>query len=168
MIRISKRGITFDYNNDELTWFWWWVRTYLSGKYESLIYSTPNTCFNSLKDYWIYVGSKLDFEYTQVAKIAGFDYGTVITSWIKAKLRSGYYVVLYEINMAGKSPSFWRAVPDRLKQEMLKDVVVLKCKDETEALNICHSISSDFAYSICVTNGQVVHTTEDFRKPEIE
>lgn len=149
-MRISKKGITFNYNNDEITWLWWWAR--ISYPFRSLIYDLG---FYSFKEYWQHVGRTE--RPLSISKIRGYPMADMIDAWIKLHCRTGIYVVLYDINVEAKPATFWRSIPDKDKTQLLSDVVVLKCKDTDEMKSLCDSISKDFAQAYGTSDGCVVY-----------
>lgn len=154
-MRISKKGITFNYNNDEITWIWWWARA-TRCVFFSLIYDRH---FPSLKYYWMHVG--LAEKPMPLTKIRGFSLEAILRAWIKVNLRIGYYVVLYNINVQSKPTSFWRSIPDKDKTQLLSDIVLLKCKDSDEVVSLCDSISTDFASALGVQDGVAIYWNEE-------
>lgn len=154
-MRISKKGITFNYNNDEITWIWWWARQYSLAFY-SLIYAFS---FKSFKEYWQHVGRH--DKPLGVAKIKGYSLQALVYAWARLHCRSGHYVLLFDINVEAKPATFWRSIPDRDKKELLQDLVVLNCKDENEIQSLCDSISRDFATAIGIRDGHVVYWNEE-------
>lgn len=153
-MRISKKGITFNYNNDEITWVWWWAR--IAYPFYSMIYDLK---FFSFKEYWQHIG-RMD-KPLGLAKIKGYSLQSLVYSWAKLNCRVGHYVLLFDINVEAKPASFWRSIPDRDKKELLEDLVVLKCKDEAEIESLCNSISRDFATAIGIQDGYVVYWNEE-------
>ena len=151
MIRINKKGITFDYNNDHLTWLWWWNR-FPGIKYESLIYEAG---FLSLKQYWMYAGS-VDRP-LPVSKLKGYSVEEMINAWIKLYCRIGLYVVLYDINPEAKPATFWRTIPDKDKKQLLNDVVILSCKDWDQMVSLCDAIEPEFATATGIQDGRPVY-----------
>lgn len=152
MIRLHKEGITFSYNNDEITWFWWWTRF---RTYYSLIYDFH---FNTIKDYWIHVGSVE--KPVPMTKIRGFSLLDPLKAWIKYHFRVGYYVILFDINVEAKPASFWRSIPDRDKKLFNSELVVLTCKDAKEMTTLCDSVDKNFAAAMGIVNGEVVYNNE--------
>lgn len=145
-MRISKKGITFNYNNDEITWFWWWVRDYTA--FFSLIY---NFHFDSFKEYWQKVGST--DRPLPISKLKGYTVETMIEAWVRQYCRVGTYLVLYDINVEAKPASFWRTIPDKDKTQLLSDIVVLECKDVVQASRLITAIPDDFAKAMLVRDG---------------
>jgi hypothetical protein len=152
-MRFTKDGITFNYNDDEITWFWWWRREVLDvyGAYYSLIY---DLYFYTFREYWIHVGA-IGEKPTPSQKVTSFGWEEVLRSWARQTLRTGFYVVLYDINIESKPASFWRSVPDRDKIQFTKDLVALRCKSHIQAIELCDSIRTDFAIAIVVADGRV-------------
>ena len=151
-MKISKQGITFEYNNDEITWSWWWTRT-SNWPFFSLIY---NYHFKSFKQYWVHVGSVKE-KPMGLVKLRGVSMETLIRAWVKFACRDGFYVVLYDINVDAKPASFWRSIPDKDKKQLLEDAVVLRCKDAEEAKQLCDSIEDNFAQALAVSDGYVFY-----------
>lgn len=157
MIRLSKKGITFDYNNDEITWFWWWAREFAA--FSSFIY---NLNFNRFNEYWQHVGRATN--HLPVSKIQGFDIEDLIAAWVKLKYRTGNYVILYNINVEAKPATFWRSIPDRLKTELLSDIVILNGNSGKSAGDLVGAIPKSFATAVMVCDGQIYWTLD---QPEV-
>lgn len=159
-MRISKEGITFNYNNDEITWLWWWVRSTTSAlksfKYRSLVYDIP---FSSIADYWRQVGAleNEDMKRT-VSKIQGFSTRSVIRDWARMNLRRGFWVVMSDINVESKPASFWRTIPEQLRKEMTNDFVILRCKNDIEMNHLCETLDPSFCFAIGIDNGYIANT----------
>lgn len=154
MIRFSKEGITFDYNNDEITWLWWWIRRH-GGKLVSLVYAAA---FSSFKEYWIHVGSVE--KPMPVAKIRGFEIKDLISTWVWRKFRNGHFVILWDLNLDAKPATFWRSIPDRDKKILSSEVVVLACKGYDEMRMLCDSIDENFALALGTCDGHVVYSND--------
>lgn len=154
-MKISKQGITFNYNNDEITWLWWWKRTNSNCPYFSLVY---NYWFLNFRQYWLKVGGSE--RNLPTSKIQGYSMENLISSWIKFNCRTGCYVLLYDINVESKPASFWRTIPDRDKTQLLADVVLLRCKDWDEIQRLCDSITTNFATAAGIKDGHIVYWNE--------
>jgi hypothetical protein len=150
-MKITKEGITFTYNDDDFTWIWWWERTY-SYKFRSAIYGLH---FSSLKSYWMHVGRQNDHPMIK-HKIEGFNYQSLIETWVKRYFSTGCYLVLDNVNLDAKPASFWRTVPEDLRIQFNEDVIVLKCKDYSELKSLCESIELNFANASGFSDGDLV------------
>lgn len=148
-------GIWLPYKDDEILWYWPWTKPYYNWGYVEDYYSLYSLNLDqkalSFKEY------KKEYASSGMkAKVEGFVLTDLLHNWIKVKLRNGHFVVLYDINVSSKSTSFWTRIPSRYKKEMVKDIVVLRCKDKKEAIFLCNSIEEDFASAVAVSNADIV------------
>lgn len=155
ILEIGWEGISFPHEGDEILWYWPWVRP--SFKYEGISETYKYKSLNLDQEF-------TDFEKYEFAvdknsikgKVEGFVFTDLLYSWMKVKLRHGHFVVLYDINVSSKSTSFWTRIPSRYQKELVKDVVILRCKDKREVIHLCQSIEENFATAIGVSNGDLI------------
>lgn len=159
-MKITKAGIWFDYEGDELLWLWWWKRGRLpngkTGKYVSLL---CDGVFESLKEYWIFWG-----EYAQACrqdKVYGYTEAEVFNDWASWSFMRNIVVVLKNINYELKPNYFWASIAPRQRKELKKDVVVLFFNHYDEAKRIFDSIHAEFADAYLYKNGKIQATNNE-------
>jgi hypothetical protein len=152
----GRSGISFKYHGDVLLWKWPWARGLYGAPYHSSFLTKD---FNNFNEYWILFGE--DRAFIKIGggkgKIHGFDLTEeVIPQWSSRVWPNEYIVCLFNIDPSAKGPKFWSIIDKEKRIELLKDVVVLRCKDKTEMNNLLDSIDKNFASAIGVFNGSLV------------
>ena len=154
-MKLNRKGIWFSYEKDLLCRYWPWYRSSKVATY----YSSKHDCeFYSLRDYLKFVG----FTGSHKSKsVMGFTYQEILTQWIKMRFSNEIIVMLTNIDATKKPSSFWENVPYAKRGLFTTDVVVLICKDVSQAKILVDSVHVDFADAVCVRDGQVVYWNSD-------
>jgi hypothetical protein len=70
-------------------------------------------------------------------------------------------VVLTNINIEAKNLAFWAKVPLMEMPHFMKDVIILRCKDKTEAIRLVENITTDFASATAYSLGVSILSNEE-------
>lgn len=96
-------------------------------------------------------------------KVHGFDLiRELLPEWSARIWPNEFLVCLCHIDPAARSQRFWSMLKKEQITEMLKDVVVLRCKDLTEMETLIESIDRNFADAVGVCNGRLLLTNQPF------
>jgi hypothetical protein len=150
-MRIDKHGVWFSYESDNLCRHWPWRVFFKDMLYTSERY---NRSFG-IAEYLKFAGSTESG--LSMKKIEGFSYLDILHDWIRVNHRSGYRVVLYDIDVSFRPTDFWRKIPAENALLLNKDVVVLYCKDASQVIAICESINVDFANALGFKDGNLFY-----------
>jgi hypothetical protein len=158
MLKFSVTGVKFSYAGDTIFFRWstkkgqrWWSENYLHG-------------FDSLREYWKYVGSaEKDIIYPG-SRFQGYSYLELLTQWVGYTYGSLNIVVLKDLNPQAKGLSFWARIPREKATELLNDVVVLHCSDKAEVNRLVDSIGEEFADAYGFSNGRLINFNIDSLK----
>lgn len=157
---IDKIGIWFPYYGDTLCWIWPWCRIVLGNgkkeKYASMLYEGG---FESLRDYWMFLGG-LE-EALRSEKIKGSNAEDVFHYWAANQSSTGTVVALKDINPAYKDTKFWKAMPPERRRELNSDYCILFVNGLNEAKKICDSIHPQFADAYVYHAHKRVHDNLD-------
>ena len=150
-MKVSKEGFSFKYHGDVVLRYWPWI--YSKYKYRSQLLSRD---FNSFPEYWMAVGEESTLIKTthSTGKLSGFDIKEVLGQWSARLYPAEYIVILFDINHGAKGPSFWSRLTVKQKSTLLKDYVVLRCKDKNGASALIESIAPQFASAFVFLNGE--------------
>ena len=156
----NSLGVNFKYHGDVITWMWPWARTPIGNPYHS---SLLNRDFNSFSEYWVSQGEERAFLKLsgEGGKLYGFDLiEQVIPFWSSRIWPNEYLVCLTDVNPKSKGPKFWALLDSKKRSSLLKDVVVLRCKDLTEMEVLLDSIDISFAKAFGVLNGAILECND--------
>lgn len=154
-MKFHQLGISFKYHGDEITRYWPWIKKSLKSTYHSALFSRD---FNSFNEYWRLVGEETTLIKltTSVGKMQGFSLSRVAAEWASRIWVNEYLVIMCDVDPGSKGPSFWFRLSPTQRTSLLEDVVVLRCKDETEMETLIDSISPSFSTAYGCLNGQVL------------
>jgi hypothetical protein len=149
---IDKHGVWFRYETDNLCRRWPWKifspdMVYISERHDR--------SFATIADYLKFVGVAESGFGTK--KVEGFTYNQIIQEWVRTKYRSGFVIVLYDIDVSYKPSEFWKKVPKENVEQLNKDVVIFRCKDASQVISICESINVEFAQVIGFKDGYIFY-----------
>lgn len=148
-MRFLKQGISFSYHDDRLTLRWPWVdgKAYISEKY--------HRDFNSLKEYWFYLGS-MSWKATKPTpgRVQGFTCDEVLGDFLESRYNVGYYVVLHDVRHDARGPDFWKKIPQATALHFTYDYVVLSCSDRSEMETLVRNIAPNFATATGFESGR--------------
>lgn len=153
-MRFSKTGVTFKYHGDQLTWRWPWSRNGME-RYYSTIYTQD---FNSLSEYWKHVGVVEEALVKSSGKLEAYSELEVLSVWVRRLYPTSHVVVLTNLDASAKGISFWSRLPKDQVEHLLKDVIVLRCKDKTEVFRLVDSVEATFADAFGFSFGQLIET----------
>lgn len=159
-MKLNCLGVVFKYHGDEITRYWPWVKKRLQSTYHSsLLYRD----FNSFKEYWKIVGE--DTQITKVStssdKMIGFSFRETLAHWSAKMFPNEHLVILIEPDPRRKGPAFWSRLSPTQRIHMMNDVVVLRCKDETEMNSLLWSIDPQFSDAMAILNGDVINSNDE-------
>ena len=153
---LNKQGINFKYYGDILLWKWPWVRQG-APKFFSKFHSKD---FKSLPEYWAHSG-KMEYlaskSYDGI-KILGFSYIEILNDWVSIHFCTEHVVLVRELDVSAKDVSFWMRIPKDKVKNLVKDIVVLKCKDKTEVFNMMETLDKNFCLAYGYSLGKFVGT----------
>lgn len=154
LLEFTKEGVWFPYKGDEVLRSWPWKKIDGNNKYR---------CSSRLGSYLNFANYKASLDERGVVngKITGFSLSHIILNWAGIHLRSGFNVVLFDVNVNSRNSDFWDRIPDFQKKQLTKDVVVLNCKDMREVKHLCDSINMDFAIALGFDHGRLKCWNED-------
>jgi hypothetical protein len=155
-LRLSKQGITRTVCDDELTWKWPWARQG-QGKYYSAYYGMN---FGSKKDYWKHIGAIESVILQRGGKIDPYGWTEVLSTWVRFTYPQDHIVVLTNINALDKSVAFWARIPKDRIQDLMQDVVVLRCKSKAEVFSLVDSTPQSFADAYGYSENQLIGTNQ--------
>lgn len=151
----DRSGVFFKFHGDIIKWRWPWARNLFSATYHS---SLLNRDFNSFKEYWVSCGEDralIKFS-SGTGKLHGFELTEEILPQWSARLWPNEFIVcMFNVNPMAKGPKFWSMLDKFKRSELLKDVVILRCKDKTEMETLLDAIDVNFASAISLFNGQL-------------
>lgn len=151
MIKISRKGISFNYCGDTLLRRWPWSS---GDRYSSSIHACD---FNSLRDYWWHVGGlEARLSSSGERSVIGSRMYEVLAEYCKFKYPNSSVVVLYDIDCSQKDSSFWSRIPSAKATAFAKDVVFLQCKDREQMLAVMVNTPTAFATALAVEAGVLV------------
>lgn len=153
-MRFTKNGMIFRYHGDRLLWRWPWKRNQL-GKFRSSIYTRD---FRNLSEYWKYVGVTEAAMIRQAEKIEAYSWTEVLSTWVRHTYPGQSLVILTNLEASAKGVSFWARLPKDRVENLLQDVVVLRCKDKPEVFRLIDSTPASFADAYGFSAGQLVGT----------
>ena len=156
-MKISNQGIEFKYYHDVLTWLWPWRRQH-GGKFWSDHF---NHSFPNLNSYWMRMGT-LDAVLTRFGeKVNGHSWIEILCVWVNVTYSMRDVVVLYNVNVSAKGVSFWAKIPREKIEDLMQDVIVLRCKDRAEVFRLISSIPPSFADACGFVAGRFIGTNEE-------
>lgn len=153
-MKIDKKGVWRRFEGDSLCHIWFWNKPI--GKIYSEKY---NQNFSTFNDYLKFVGSTRAS--IKSGSIMGFSNNDIILDWVRYKFSNEIVVVLTELNLTKKSSSFWDSIPYDKKVVFGKDVVVLRCKDLSQAKILVDSITPSFAEAFAFRDGELCYWSSD-------
>lgn len=159
-MKLNRLGYSYKYHGDEITRYWPWVSEENKGKYHSSLFSRD---FNSFPEYWKFVGEEESLVKTSTSKdgrMYGFSMLEVIQYWSSRLWLNQYIVALVDVDPASKGSDFWNRLTRDQKENLNQEIVILKCKDRTELMNLTDSIDPSFATSYGLLNGNLLVSNE--------
>lgn len=153
-MRFTKNGLLFRYHGDKLLWRWPGARKGL-GKFRSSLYTRD---FSNLSEYWKHVGALESVMIRYPDKIEAYSWVEVLSTWVKHAHPSEHVIVLTNLEASAKGVSFWARLPRDRVDDLLQDVVVLRCKDKPEVFRLIDSIPPAFAEAYGFSAGQILET----------
>lgn len=154
---VSSLGLSVETNKDTLLYFWPWTRPNVAPFKMAKFYSKAlDQNFLSKSTYTPLINYYLGRVDIYGPKIVGFTSAEVIQALVNYKYSIGWFVTLHDINPMKKSSDFWRALPEEKAKILLKDVVILRCKDIAEVQDICRSIDNGFATVLGWRDGNLI------------
>lgn len=152
-MRLSTLGIWIEFGKDRLCRVWPWKRGYPLKWYSQNL----DTYFPSKQSY---MENFSKFERKRGENQIGIDLGEILLEWVQFSYSKQIIVVLFDINVAEKSSTFWDKVPYDRRSVFVKDVVILKCKDIRQAVQIVDSTYSNFAKAFAFKNGKIIYRND--------
>lgn len=131
-MHISKKGISFNYYGDVLTWLW--GKGYTSALYEGI--------FTSRTHYWQHIGALEERSRTK-GNLLGVPLSELVNFWVKTRFAYEVVVVLWDIDYTAKDKVFWKTLPSKTVQAFCEDIVIFRCKDLSQANQIRESVEVD-------------------------
>ena len=153
-MKIDKKGIWKKFEGDRICHVWFWRSTPGSNYSEKF-----NQYFNSFNDYLKFVGSTRAS--MKSGSIMGFTNNDIILDWARYKFSNEIVVILTDLDLTEKPSSFWDSIPYEKKIVFGKDVVVLRCKDLSQAKILVDSITPDFAEAFAFRDGELCYWSSD-------
>lgn len=104
---------------------------------------------------------EVQVETEQKKKALGFSEREIVLYWACKAYEDENIVLMTDINLATKTSDYWYKIPEAIRFELRKEVVILFCKDEQEVRKVTEAMSPKFsnAYGICL--GKVLYWNED-------
>ena len=91
------------------------------------------------------------------SRVQGFPLVTVLEDWSGFRYPGEHVVILTDIDVSKKGMDFWAKLPKAILREFVySGVVVLRCNDLAEAMNLLYDIPFDFADAHIFVNGSHV------------
>ena len=153
-MKFTRNGIEIEYHQDFILILWSFSFSFYS-------YMMKKT-FTKLREYWRARGS---YEYKHalsLPKLQGLSWEKdILKDWIKAFLPLGYFVVLYDLDLSRRTKDFWAKVPLEKRHHLTKDVVVMKCETEEQAIQIVDSIDPDIGKALLLKDSTLVYWNYD-------
>lgn len=152
----NSSGVFFKYHGDVVQWMWPWARNKYSAPYHSSFLTRD---FNNFRDYWLLYGE--DRALVKLSngdgRLHGFDLMLeIIPQWLSRIWPNEFVICLSNVNTEVKGPKFWSMLREDQRYEFLKDIVILRCKDNSEMETLLESIDIGFASAIGVFNGEIL------------
>lgn len=165
-MKLNVLGIVFKYHGDEILRYWPWSKRDSKSSYHSTLYSRD---FNSFNEYWRMVGEETSLVKSSFGKgnLLGFDLIDVLKFWSARMWVGEPIVVLMAVDPSLKGPSFWARLTSAQRENLLKDIVVLKCTDKSEMKTLVDSIDPSFAEATGLLNGRVILTNDPYEPYEV-
>jgi predicted transcriptional regulator len=102
-------------------------------------------------------------ETTTFKKLTGFDYTDILSQWVSTKYLYDHIIVLMNINVEAKNIQFWAKIPQTEIEHFLKDIVILRCKDQTQLIRLIENIPVEFAEAYGYSGGCLItYNREDY------
>lgn len=155
-MRFTKYGLLFSYCGDRMLWRWPWARSNPGCKnFHSTIYIRD---FSNLQEYWKHVGVLESALIKTPEKIQAFSWIEVLSTWVRYMHPGEHLIILTNLEASAKGVSFWARLPRDRVEDLLQDVVVLRCKDKPEVFRLLDSIPPQFADAYAFSNGQFIES----------
>lgn len=156
-MRINLNGVYFRYHGDTMLWRWPWLRKNV-GKYWSSRFGSD---FYDLANYWQHVGVVETALSRSYNKVNGHSMLEVLSFWATVTYPLENLVVLTNVDVSAKGVSFWARLPKEKVEDLMQDIVVLRCKDRAEVFRLISSTPTSFADAYGFAGGKLVGTNSD-------
>lgn len=151
-MHFTRHGLVFRYHGDTILRRWPWVRKGIS-KFHSSLYTRD---FNDFHDYWKHIGLAESVVVRSPGRLQGYSWLEILTLWVRTLYPADHVVILTNVNASAKGVAFWSRLPKSKVENLLQDVVVLRCNDRAELFQLVEAVTSNFADSYGFSAGQFV------------
>lgn len=150
-VKVSLKGISLYKYGDIIEMPWSGLWNPATEKYSHRLKST----FFSMPEYWKRIGVLEQSLVLSLNKVVGLDWEDILKQWIETRIDSDPYVVLFDVDLSSRPSEFWAKIPYEKKMAFNKDVVVMKCSNLNQAIEIAESILPNFGKAFIVNKGIV-------------
>lgn len=159
-MKVSREGISIKYHGFTLIYRWPILQTYFFQrrfKIEELDFDS-----DSLVDCLAEISKpnkpmKSNGAFQRAKKVSGFDFEDLTKLYSSVFFAESCGVMIFNINVLGKSFDFWQRIPAEHKKEFLKDAVFLKCNNPKEVERLMGSLPFSFCTAHGYVNGEMVY-----------
>jgi hypothetical protein len=153
-LKFTKKGLTFGYSQDEVTYVWPWARSSTAKRFSSVLVHD----FNGFRDYWFQRGQDTSGALVN-RPVVGFERHELLGEFTRRLLPGEYVLALTDIQPEAKPAEFWARMPAQTRKAFIdKDYCFLICKDRDRALDMAYSVGRNFAESYLFRDGVLIDT----------